>query len=338
MKFGHVPDAAACACSAFAALGPPPWGARRSSPAQPRHDPSTVSTREIDLLPERIEAAVARIDPVFRGTPQFVDLRLSEALGREVVVKVETLNPIGSFKARGASVLVDLLDPASAWVCSTAGNFGQALALLRARPVDARRRVRLAGRARGEGRADARARCEVEIDDHPGIASREHAAAGDDRILVVDGREPAMAEGAGTIGVELATRGPIRHRVVQVGDGALISGVACWLKSVSPQTRVVGVCASGAPSMARSFAAGRAIAADGDGTIATAIAIREPIPESVARVRAFVDEIVLVDDDDLRRAGSLVAECLGLLVEPAGAAGVAALLRYGEELPAHGWR
>ena len=294
---------------------------------------SAVSELEIDLRPERIEAAVARIDPVFRTTPQFVDLRLSEVLGREVVVKVETLNPIGSFKARGASVLVDRLDSAGTWVCSTAGNFGQALAFhARARstsldvfvspdvPAGKVARMRALG-------------AHVEVDDHPESAARRHAASDDDRLLVVDGRDPAMAEGAGTIGVELASAGPFDTVVVQVGDGALISGVACWLKSVSPQTRIVGVCASGAPSMARSFAAGRAIAADGDGTIATAKAIREPIPESVARVKALVDEIVLVDDDDLRRAGSLIAECLGLLVEPAGAAGVAALLRHREELP-----
>ena len=84
----------------------------------------------LDLRPERIESALELIDPVFRGTPQFVDQRLSAALGREVVMKVETLNPIGSFKARGASVLVRDLDPARTWVCSTAGNFGQALAYL----------------------------------------------------------------------------------------------------------------------------------------------------------------------------------------------------------------
>jgi threonine dehydratase len=301
--------------------------------ARQRHDPSTVTTRELDLLPERIEAAVARIDPVFRGTPQFVDLRLSEALGREVVVKVETLNPIGSFKARGASVLVDRLDPATTWVCSTAGNFGQALALLaRARSTSVDVFVSPEVPAGKVARMRALG-AQVEVDDHPESRAREHAAAADHRTLVVDAREPAMAEGAGTIGVELAAAGPFDTAVVQVGDGALISGIACWLKSVSPQTRVVGVCASGAPSIARSFAAGRAIAVDGDGTIATAIAIREPIPESVARVRAFVDEIVLIDDDDLRRAVDLVADCLGLLVEPAGAAGVAALLRHGEELP-----
>jgi threonine dehydratase len=121
--------------------------------------------------------------------------------------------------------------------------------------------------------------------------------------------------------------------IVQVGDGALISGVARWLKATEPPPRVVGVCASGAPAMARSFAAGRPMSVAGDGTIATALAISEPVPESLARITALVDDIVVVDDDDLRRAMELVAGTLGVLVEPAGAAGVAALARHAETLP-----
>jgi threonine dehydratase len=141
-----------------------------------------------------------------------------------------------------------------------------------------------------------------------------------------------MAEGAGTIGLELDGVGPLDLAVVQVGDGALISGVACWLTYARPQTRIVGVCASGAPAMARSFAAGRLVSTPGTDTIATAIAISEPIAESFARVIALVDEIVLVDDDDLRSAQQLILETLNIAVEPAGAAGVAALVRYGERL------
>ena len=72
--------------------------------------------------------------------------------------------------------------------------------------------------------------------------------------------------------------------------------------------------------MAHSFTAGRAVRVEGEGTIATALAITEPVPESVARVTALVDEIVLVDDDDLRRAMALISESVGVLVEPAGAA------------------
>jgi threonine dehydratase len=85
--------------------------------------------------------------------------------------------------------------------------------------------------------------------------------------------------------------------------------------------------------MARSFAAGHVVSTPGTDTIATALAISEPLPESLARVMALVDEIVRVDDDDLRRAQRLIRETLDIAVEPAGAAGVAALARHGAKLP-----
>ena len=246
----------------------------------------------------------------------------------EVLVKVETLNPIGSFKGRGTWLLADELDPAQTWVCSTAGNFGQGLAF--------------AGRARGAKvnvfvEADVpdakvanmrRLGAEVEnVSESSALAAQEYAAASRDRVLVKDGLDAAIAEGAGTIGLELAAAAPIGAAVVQVGDGALITGVARWLKARMPDTRVIGVCASGAPAMAKSFEAGRPVSVEGSGTIATALAITSPVPESLARLMAVVDEIVLVDDDELRSAMDLIAETLGILVEPAGAAGVAALRR-----------
>jgi threonine dehydratase len=286
----------------------------------------------VDVSLERIEAAIGEIEPVFLDTPQFVDARLSAELGREVLVKVETLNPIGSFKGRGAWLLADKLDPSQTWVCATAGNFGQGLAYAaRARgaavhafvspqaPSGKVARMRLLG-------------AHVEVHDRPGPAARDHARA-EGRVLVVDGLDASIAEGAGTIGVELEAAGPIDTAVIQLGDGALISGVARWLKSREPRTRIIGVCASGAPAMARSFAAGRPVTVEGTGTIAAALAIVEPVPESLARVLALVDEVVLVDDDEMRAAMALIAECLGMLVEPAGAAGVAALLRHGAQVP-----
>ncbi len=285
-----------------------------------------------DLLPERIEAAVGEIPAVFQRTPQFVDERLSRLVGRHVVVKVETLNPIGSFKGRGTTLLTRKLDPGRVWVCSTAGNFGQGVAYA-ARERGAKVQIFVspavpAGKVAGMRRLGAT----VAVHEHPTVAARDYAAEDDERLLVVDGLDPAMAEGAGTIGLELEAAGPVDVAVVQLGDGALISGVACRLKSASPQTRVIGVCASGSPAMARSFAAGRPIADSGTGTIATAIAVEEPVPESLARVTAFVDDVVLVDDDDLRDAMTLIADSLGVLVEPAGAAGLAALRRYGVEI------
>jgi threonine dehydratase len=273
------------------------------------------------------------IDPVFLNTPQFVSDQLSEELGREILVKVETLNPIGSFKGRGTSLFARELDPSLTWVCATAGNFGQGLAYS-ARSRGAAVQI-FVGPDAPEGKV-ARMRAlgaEVTVAEHSEPAAREYAEADEGRYLVVDGKEPAIAEGAGTIGVELDEADPVDTAVIQLGDGALITGVARWLKSRRPDTRVVGVCASGAPAMAESFVAGRPTSVAGDGTIAGALAISDPVPESFARIRVLVDEVVLVDDDGLRAAMELIAESTSVLVEPAGAAGVAALIRHREALP-----
>src|SRR5262249_27755680 len=116
--------------------------------------------------------------------------------------------------------------------------------------------------------------------------------------------------------------------VVQIGDGALISGIARWLKAQSPTTQVIGVCASGAPAMKLSVDAGRPVRSEPPTTIAGGLAISEPIAASLERVRALVDDVVLVDDDAIRAAMTLLADTIGILVEPSGAAGVAALQRH----------
>jgi threonine dehydratase len=287
-----------------------------------------------DLSPTRLAAAADRIDAKFLDTPQFASPELSAALRREVVIKNETLGPIGSFKGRGTWLLAEQLDAAKTWVCSTAGNFGQGLAYAaRARGASIEAFVSTdvpADKVEGMRALGAR----VHTSARPGGAALDHAAASDDRLLVVDGLGPEMAEGAASIALELEALGPIDLACVQIGDGALASGIACWLKHKRPETRIVGVCASGAPAMARSFAAGHVVSTPDTDTIATAIAVSEPIPESLARVIALVDEIVLVDDDDLSSAQQLILDTLDVAVEPAGAAGVAALARHGGRLPA----
>jgi threonine dehydratase len=286
-------------------------------------------TEQLSLA--RIEEASRVIDPLFRDSPQFVDPQLSTALGREVIVKVETANPLGSFKGRGADFFVRDLEPGARLVCSTGGNFGQALAY--------------AGRQRGfsvdvfvsadldEGklariRALATEAFVIEGDEERAKeAAREHAARQPGRLFVEDGREVAISEGAGTIGVELLAAGPIDTLVVQVGDGALIGGVASWVKEHSPNTRVVGVSASGSPAMFRSWREGRPVAAPAE-TIASALAVASPVPASVERIRPLIDEFVLVEDADMIDAMRLAAHCLGILLEPAGAAGIAAIRRH----------
>jgi threonine dehydratase len=285
----------------------------------------------MDLSLERIESAAGEIDPVFLDTPQFVSDRLSDELGREVVVKVETLNPIGSFKGRGTALLGGKLDPSLEWVCATAGNFGQGVAYA-ARKRGASARIFVppeAPAAKVKRMRDLGA--EVEVEDRAEPAAAEYAEA-DDRLLIVDGLDLAIAEGAGTIGVELTQTEPFDTAVIQLGDGALITGVARWLKARTPQTKVVGVCASAAPAMVESFAAGRPVSIEPSATIAGPLVVSDPVPESLERVLALVDDVVLVDDGDLRAAMGLIADSVGVLVEPAGAAGIAALARHQEKV------
>ena len=156
-------------------------------------------------------------------------------------------------------------------------------------------------------------------------AAREHAAAAGDRVIVEDGRQAEIAEGAGTIGVELLDAGPFDAIVVPVGDGALIAGIALWVKAHAPSTRIVGVCATGAPSLAESWRARRPVSTSSSNTIAEGLDICVPVPESVARVVELVDDMVLVDDADLLRAMRLSLDTIGVVLEPSGAAGLAAI-------------
>ncbi|WP_284466840.1 pyridoxal-phosphate dependent enzyme [Actinomadura madurae] len=113
--------------------------------------------------------------------------------------------------------------------------------------------------------------------------------------------------------------------VLPVGDGALINGVGRWMKEHAPGTRIVGVNVEGAPSMLESLRAGRAVCIDRARTFADGIAVRSPPEASVRRARALVDEITLVTDEAIAAAMELAAHTLGIVLEPAGAAGLAAI-------------
>jgi threonine dehydratase len=281
---------------------------------------------------ERIELAARTIDPVFLSSPQYVDEMLCAALGRRVVVKVETANPIRSFKGRGTSFLIGQLDPGVHVVTASTGNFGQGAAYAgrsRGFPVTVCTplgvnpskldRIRSLGatviEAGGTGREAKQ-------------AARAYTAERPERVFIEDGRDPRIAEGAGSIAVELLREHRPDTIVVPVGDGALITGIAHWVKEFAPATRILGVCATGAPSVLNSFRSGRPTPTERADTIAEGIAVNDPIDVSVDRLRALVDDIVLVDDADLIDAMRLAMSTLGLALEPAGAAGLAAISRH----------
>jgi threonine dehydratase len=289
------------------------------------------------LSVENIATAARSIDPVFLHTPQFEADALGDALDARVVVKIETLNPIRSFKGRGTDFFVQQLEARPPrMTCASAGNFGQGLAYAarknglacevfaseNANPLKVERmrslgaQVQIAGKDFDEAKAAARQ------------SAQRHGT-----LFVEDGRELAIAEGAGSIAVELcAWPEELETIVIPLGNGALLGGMATWVKAVSPSTRVVGVCAARAPSMEHSWRAGRVLETERAETIADGIAVRVPVAEALDYLRGSVDEVVLVSEEALQRAAQLIWGTLGIVVETAGAAGIAALLEHHEAL------
>jgi threonine dehydratase len=297
------------------------------------------NAKNIDLSLANIERAASIIDPVFRGTPQFIDEQLCAALGRRTIVKVETANPIRSFKGRGADFLVHGLDPRQKIACASAGNFGQGMAYAgRARGIAVEVFVPTDVNPSKVARMKSLGATVTLVGEDFGVA-KEHARRYADeqpgRVFVEDGDDPAISEGAGTIGVELLKAGAIDTIVLPVGDGALITGIATWVKQHSPLTKIIGVCPSGGAAMFESWKAGRPVAIEKVDTIADGIAVRVPVPRAVELIRKLVDEMVVVSDSQLLDAMRLAASTLGLLLEPSGAAGLAAIRAHalaGEQL------
>ena len=287
-----------------------------------------LETRRLSV--DRIAHAVTVIDPVFLDSPQFRAEPIEKQLGCRLVVKVETLNPIRSFKGRGTEYLTSSLHGHPRLVCATAGNFGQGMAYsarkrglsltifasVTANPLKVERMRALGADVRLTG----------EDFDAAHLAAAAFAAETGAQ-LIEDGRDVAIAEGAGTIGVELLRwPEPFDAILVPLGDGALLAGVARWVKTHQPSTQVIGVCASGAPAMERSWRAGRVQELESANTIADGISVRSPFPEALFDLLGVVDDIVLVDDDALVKAMRLAHREIGVVIEPAGAAALAALL------------
>ncbi|HJY40076.1 MAG TPA: pyridoxal-phosphate dependent enzyme [Steroidobacteraceae bacterium] len=284
---------------------------------------------------QHIVAASEAIDPAFRDTPQFEAETLREQLGCRLIVKVETLNPIRSFKARGAQFLVSQLSGSPHLVCATAGNFGQGMAYAarkrgwpitifvgaNANPMKVERMRQLGATVRaGSDDPD-------ELHAEAAAFAHEHGAH-----LVQDGREAPIAEGAGTIAVELL-RWPkcFDDIVVPLGDGALLGGMARWVKAQCPTTRMIGVCATASPAMERSWRSKRVVSAPCSNTIAAGIVVGTPFEEAVTDLTGLIDDVLLVPDSTLISAMRLAHRELGLVLEPAGAAGLAALLDHREQ-------
>lgn len=268
---------------------------------------------------DRIAEAARVVDPVFLNSPQFV----CEPLDRNIVLKVETVNPIRSFKGRGADYLLHRLGKApEGLVCASAGNFGQGMAYAcRKRGVPLTVYASDTANALKIDRMRALGATVILVSgdfDAAKDAARRHGG-----FFVEDGLLGAIAEGAGTMAIELA-RESLEAVYVPLGNGSLVNGVGTWFKHRSPRTRIIAVCAEGAPSMALSWKARQAVTAPSD-SIADGIAVRVPVPEAVRIMDTAVDDVMLVSDGEMLDAMRALFHVAGVLVEPAGGAAVAAI-------------
>ena len=279
---------------------------------------------------KNIERAAQTIDPVFLNSPQYICEPLSDALGAEVTLKVETLNPIRCFKGRGADFFVASLGAEEKIVCASAGNFGQAMAYccrkrgialtvfaaVSANPLKIERIKAMGATVVLEG-ADF---------DEAIVAAQRFAQTSGGRF-VLDGREPLISEGAGTMGCELLSLPqPPDILLIPLGGGAMLSGIARIIKERRPETQIIAVQAAGASAMTDSWRAGRVIIHKTMNTIADGIGVRVPIPEALDDIRGLIDDALLVREGSLMDAMRLLHRHAGIVAEPSGAAGIAALL------------
>jgi threonine dehydratase len=279
--------------------------------------------------------AQSKIDPVFLNTPQYQCAPLNAVLGCQLTLKVETANPIRSFKGRGGSYLVgsrfrDGTLTGRRVIGASAGNWGQALAYacsahqlpltmfasVNANPLKIEMMKMLGAEIVLDG----------EDFDAAKLAARDFAFE-TGGVQLVDGLDVEASEGAGTIAVELMqSTEPVDVVLVPLGNGAMLTGMARCIKAVRPSTQVIGVQSTGADAMEKSWRQKTFVEAQSVNTIADGIGVRIPVPEALADMEGLVDDVVLVDDQTIIAAMKLLYHKAGLLVEASGAAGLAAIM------------
>jgi len=277
-----------------------------------------------------IREAQVRVAPVLRPTPVEPSEALSSLAGRTVLLKPEHRQRTGSYKIRGAFNFISRLPPGTRVVAASAGNHAQGVAYAAAHAghpstifMPANAALPKVEATRGYG---ATVLLEGAGVDECIEAARAHASA-TGAVLVPPFDDPLVIAGQGTVGLELADEAPDAEVVVvPVGGGGLISGVATALAHTLRSVRVIGVQAAEASGVQASLEAGRCIRTDTVATMADGIAVRGPSELTLAHIQAYVDEVVTVTEEEISRALLLLIERTKAVVEPAGAAALAAIL------------
>ena len=301
-------------------------------------DPVTagqVATRLVRLAD--VEAAREVLSGVVRVTPLEGSRPLADQVGGPVLLKCENLQRTGSFKIRGAYLRMSKLpsaERARGVVAASAGNHAQGVALA-ARLLGIRATVFMPEGAplpKIEATAAYGAVVRLEgatVDDALDTAAAFAEDTG--AILIHPFEHPDVIAGQGTTGLEILEQCPeVRTVVVPAGGGGLVSGIAVAVKGRNPAASVVAVQAAGAAALPASLAAGAPVPLPSMATIADGIAVGRPGRLTLAHVRELVDDVTTVTEEALSRALLLCLERAKLVVEPAGVAGVAAVMEQPE--------
>ncbi len=280
-----------------------------------------------------VYAARERLEGVIDRTPVQSSRAVSAVSGHEVILKCEHLQRTGSFKIRGAYNRIAQLseeERAHGVVCASAGNHAQGVALSASllgvsstvfMPVAAPLPKVEATRSYG---ADVQLVGET-FDD--AFEASQKWAAENEAVFVHPFDHHDIIAGQATVGLEILEQIPnVGTIVVPMGGGGLISGVAAAVKALKPDVRIVGVEPAGAACFPASLAAGIPIGLEEVVTIADGIAVKTPGELTLAHVAEYVDEAVTVTEEAIARAVLLLVERAKQVVEPSGAAGLAAVL------------
>jgi threonine dehydratase len=292
-----------------------------------------MDEQPVSVTLDTVRKAAKTLSGVARMTALEGSRHLSGLVGAPVHLKCENLQRTGSFKLRGAYVRIAGLsaaERAAGVVAASAGNHAQGVALaasllgVRATvfmPVGAPLPKIAATREYG-----AEVRLDGQVVDETLHAAKEYA----DRtgaVFIHPFDHPDVVAGQGTVGLEIVEQCPdVRTVLVGVGGGGVAAGIAVAVKGLRPEARVVGVQAAGAAAYPPSLAAGHPVALPSVATMADGIKVGRPGDVPFRIVRDLVDEVRTVSEDALSAALLLCLERAKLVVEPAGAAPVAALL------------
>ena len=279
-----------------------------------------------------VEAAAGRIRAHIHRTPLVYSRTLSELTERRVFLKCENLQKTGSFKARGALNCLATLsdrDRESGVITISAGNHAQGVAYA-ARVFNVSAVIVMpASASPGKVAAtrDYGAECVLHGDVHAAFEKLHELKERRGLKLIHPFEDPMLISGHGTMGLEIHDDLPQFDAIVcGIGGGSLISGIATVSRALSPETRIYGVEPEGAATMSAALEAGKPVRLERLDTIADGLA-----PPSVGALNLeitnhHVDTVTTVSDDEIRAAMTLLLERTKLLVEPAGAAALAALL------------